>query len=523
MTSPASLLQQWLRPATRRGADDVAPSHLSPIAGGRAEPDDHAWATSNVRRHLFRTSARVALLLALDLLALVALDAVLHQLRELPLLALGVLDVVHVVGSPGLVGSPQNVGGWGPFAFAVILALAATGNYGAGDRRRDPQHLLLACTLAMALVLWRPLWDRPIPVATQYAATVVLLAAALSLTRRMLDVAVRYTRPIRSAAPRTMLIGRGSDCMASLGRVAFADEYGFTVVGLIDTDSPASPTAAGNSTDLERALRAANVDTVVLCGAVDEKLVARVVRAATIAQCEVLAASQTLELAGVRPEIVCRRGQPFIELRAAALRGEQLVAKRALDLVVASAALVVLAPVLLLIAAAIRLETRGPIVFGHRRAGRHGRPFMCYKFRSMHTDAERILHSNPELYVEYLRNDYKLPPDRDPRITRVGRFLRTTSLDELPQLWNVVRGDMSLVGPRAIMLDELRHYGAEQPLFLSLKPGITGVWQVNGRSNIHYPHRTVIELGYVRSWSLARDLTILLRTIPAVLSRRGAH
>ena len=105
-------------------------------------------------------------------------------------------------------------------------------------------------------------------------------------------------------------------------------------------------------------------------------------------------------------------------------------------------------------------------MFGQKRVGRHGRRFKCYKFRSMRVDAEQVLRDDPALYAEYVRNDYKLPPESDPRITRMGRFLRRTSLDELPQLWNVLRGDMSLVGPRPIVPDELRHYGSEEPLFL---------------------------------------------------------
>lgn len=139
------------------------------------------------------------------------------------------------------------------------------------------------------------------------------------------------------------------------------------------------------------------------------------------------------------------------------------------------------------------------------------------------SNAEAILRSDPELYAEYVRNDFKLPPERDTRITRMGRFLRRTSLDELPQLWNVLRGEMSLVGPRPVVVDELTHYGTEKPVFLSLKPGVTGAWQVNGRSSVPYPDRAMVELEYVRSWSLGRDLQILLQTVPAVLAQRGAH
>jgi lipopolysaccharide/colanic/teichoic acid biosynthesis glycosyltransferase len=141
----------------------------------------------------------------------------------------------------------------------------------------------------------------------------------------------------------------------------------------------------------------------------------------------------------------------------------------------------------------------------------------------MYTDAEQRLRSHPQLYRTYVENDYKLPEEVDTRITRIGRFLRRTSLDELPQLWNVLKGEMSLVGPRPIVPDEIRHYNGEASLLLTLKPGITGAWQVSGRSTLQYPERATVELEYVEQWSLLSDLWILLRTIPAVLTRRGAH
>jgi lipopolysaccharide/colanic/teichoic acid biosynthesis glycosyltransferase len=140
----------------------------------------------------------------------------------------------------------------------------------------------------------------------------------------------------------------------------------------------------------------------------------------------------------------------------------------------------------------------------------------------MRKDAEASLRGDPELYREYVENNFKLSDDRDPRLTRVGRWLRRTSLDELPQLLNVFVGDMSLVGPRPIVPEELERYGHGAAVFLSLKPGMTGAWQVNGRSTIGYPARADIELEYVRNWSLGRDLWILLTTIPAVLRMRGA-
>jgi exopolysaccharide production protein ExoY len=141
----------------------------------------------------------------------------------------------------------------------------------------------------------------------------------------------------------------------------------------------------------------------------------------------------------------------------------------------------------------------------------------------MFTDAEQRLQSDPELHAEYVRNGFKLPDGQDPRITPLGRILRRTSLDELPQLWNVLRGEMSLVGPRPIVPAEIRHYDEDGQMLLLLQPGITGLWQVSGRSNLAYPERTDLELEYVERWTLGRDLRILAATVPAVLQRRGAH
>ena len=141
----------------------------------------------------------------------------------------------------------------------------------------------------------------------------------------------------------------------------------------------------------------------------------------------------------------------------------------------------------------------------------------------MRDGADQELVSDPKLYAEYVSNGYKLPPSRDPRVSGVGRVLRRWSLDELPQLFNVLEGTMSLVGPRPIVPEEITHYGRNAALFLSLKPGMTGMWAVSGRSGVRYPDRVDLELEYVRNWSVFRDLGILARTLPAVLLRRGAY
>jgi exopolysaccharide production protein ExoY len=196
--------------------------------------------------------------------------------------------------------------------------------------------------------------------------------------------------------------------------------------------------------------------------------------------------------------------------------------KRDMDIALAAVLLLVAAPVMLIIAAAIRWTSPGAAIFRQVRIGRNARPFRIWKFRTMRGDAEAVLRADAALYAEYVANDYKLPPDRDPRITPLGRWLRRTSLDELPQLINVLRGEMSLVGPRPIVTDEIAHYGDHADTFHAALPGLTGAWQVAGRSDLRYPERCDVELEYVRNWSLARDLMILLATVRLVISGRGA-
>ena len=217
-------------------------------------------------------------------------------------------------------------------------------------------------------------------------------------------------------------------------------------------------------------------------------------------------------------------GIPMISLLSGSLTVVQATGKRIADLLGSFVLLVVLAPVLAVIACLIRLSSPGPVLFGQKRIGQGGKLFTVYKFRTMVPNAEAILRSKPELYRQYVANNYKLPEGEDPRITRVGQVLRTTSLDELPQLLNVLKGDMSLVGPRPVVPDEVENYGDYASLFLSAKPGMTGHWQVNGRSEVaEYSKRVELDLEYIRDRSLAKDFEILLRTVPSVLRRKGAH
>ncbi len=198
--------------------------------------------------------------------------------------------------------------------------------------------------------------------------------------------------------------------------------------------------------------------------------------------------------------------------------------KRAMDLGGALALLLACLPVFLAVALLVRRDG-GPVFYAHPRIGRHGRPFGCLKFRSMVVDADRrlaeVLARDPAARAEW-EATRKLR--RDPRVTAIGRFLRATSLDELPQLINVLRGEMSLVGPRPVQAAELeQHYGADAAHYLAVRPGITGPWQVSGRSDTSYATRVALDVAYATSPSLWTDIAILLRTPLAVLQRRGAY
>ncbi len=198
--------------------------------------------------------------------------------------------------------------------------------------------------------------------------------------------------------------------------------------------------------------------------------------------------------------------------------------KRVFDVVFALLLGLLALPLGLLIASAIAIDSPGPVFFVHTRIGRGKRRFRLWKFRSMVTDAgpvlERYLDEHPGLALEW-RSTHKLR--NDPRITRVGRILRKTSLDELPQLWNVLRGDMSMVGPRPIVQAEVPKYGPSFALYSQVLPGLTGLWQVSGRNDVTYRERVELDSKYIRNWTAATDFSVLLKTVRVVLGGRGAY
>ena len=199
-------------------------------------------------------------------------------------------------------------------------------------------------------------------------------------------------------------------------------------------------------------------------------------------------------------------------------------AKRLFDLVATISGGLLISPILLLLAVIVGIDNKGRIIFAHRRVGKGGKLFPCYKFQSMVPDAqkrlEEYLAENPEARKEW-EESFKLT--NDPRVTKLGAFLRKTSLDELPQLWNVLMGDMSLVGPRPIVTKEIERYGDYIREYYMVPPGITGMWQVNGRSDTTYEERVAMDTWYVRNWSVWIDLVYLFKTVKTVFTGKGAY
>jgi exopolysaccharide biosynthesis polyprenyl glycosylphosphotransferase len=466
-------------------------------------------------RHLLRAVLRTLVLAAGDLTALWAV-------RELYRLVADRAVLGQALAGPARALVPGAVfEGW-QLAAALLTGLVVTGNYGAGDHRRDPRRLLLGCALAAALPLWLPLWDRGLAlVAAQYAATTLGAWIAVTTFRLSLEAVDAHVIGRRPASSRTVLVGPAGACRGVGGRRAFAHRSEHAVLGFVDVIAPPHAESLGHVTRLPGIIHERRVETVVLCGALPRETLRDVVDSAVTAGCHIFAVPPVFDVPGVDPVVVWKRGQPLVELVGQTLKAQQFLVKRALDVAGAALGLVLLSPVFALLAVAIRLDSKGPVFFTQRRAGLGGRPFRMLKFRTMRDGAEDLREVFAHLNHSGDPRLFKIM--EDPRVTRVGGWLRRWSLDELPQLWNVLKGDMSLVGPRPFFESDLDYYEIHHFGRLGARPGITGLWQVSGRSDI-VDFEEVVELDtrYIREWSLRLDLKLLLLTVPAVMRRHGA-
>lgn len=320
---------------------------------------------------------------------------------------------------------------------------------------------------------------------------------------------------------RTVIVGHGAAAVRAAEALTSEHSLGYAVIGIISPSAVAGLSTAKPWTRLVQQFRA---DLVVVAPEADETLdrnrnealVRERVRFAVMPHAEGLPVSGCVQTYFFRHDLV------MLSYRNNLSQPLARMVKLALDAVGAAIILLAISPVLLAVALLVKLDG-GPVFFAHPRIGAGGRRFHCLKFRSMRVDSaevlDRLLSTNPAAAVEWaatqkLRND--------PRVTKVGAWLRKTSLDELPQLLNVLRLEMSLVGPRPIVDAELAHYGENITYYYETRPGLTGLWQVSGRSDTTYQKRVQLDTWYVKNWTLWHDIAILAKTVPAVLDRTGA-
>jgi exopolysaccharide biosynthesis polyprenyl glycosylphosphotransferase len=385
-------------------------------------------------------------------------------------------------------------------------------------------HAVAASVLGLAAVgFLSKLWIARSWLLLLFASAVIVLSAERYLVRTVFGLLRRRGLLLRPV----VIVGGNTEAIALSATLVNNPVIGYRVVGFVDDTAP----VGGYLLDHKPVLGAVDqvVDVVRRCNAsgalvatsaIDPEVTNRLARQLNEAG---YYAELSLSLRGIAPQRLAVRALGHYQVASIGpvqRSGWRGMAKRALDVVGAAAGLLLTAPVLALIAVAIKLNSSGSMLFRQERVGHDGKPFRMLKFRTMVRDAETLMadlvHQN-----EVDGPLFKLK--NDPRVTRVGHILRRFSLDELPQLWNVLRGDMSLVGPRPALPREITSWGPELHQRLRVKPGITGMWQVNGRSNASFEDYARLDLYYVDNWSLLTDLAIIVKTVVAVLRRHGAY
>ena len=374
-------------------------------------------------------------------------------------------------------------------------------------------------------------WAFQLDVARGFVVLAVPLAAWLTLLQRFTQRKVLHRARRRGQHLQTTLLVGHRSAVASLDeqldREAF---HGYRVVGCCLPADQFSPTVdafnglpiLGHLAEVADVVARYEVDTVAVlpCPELDGPALRRLGWALEKTPAELLLAPAVTEIVGTRVRIRPVCGLPLMHMERPELTGIRRVAKELFDRSAALLGVVLLAPVLLGIALAVKATSRGPVLFRQERVGREGQTFLMLKFRSMVTGAHRMID---DLAHESDGNGVLFKRKVDPRVTRVGRFLRRYSLDELPQLFNVLRGDMSLVGPRPPLPREVDRYGFDMHRRFLVKPGLTGLWQVSGRSDLSWDDSVRIDVRYVENWSLTFDFMILWKTVGAVLRGRGAY
>jgi exopolysaccharide biosynthesis polyprenyl glycosylphosphotransferase len=382
-------------------------------------------------------------------------------------------------------------------------------------------HAVLAATVCTALIEI----VIAVPVSRAWLLSLFLIALAGVLAERsVVRVLFRRARASGHLKRPVVMIGTNAEALGVVDMLQSSPELGYEVVGLLDCDTaygvvPPVPVLGRWSDAIEIVQEVDATGVIIAASAMDVPLANRLAR-------ELMERGYHVELTSGLVDISANRlvarplgRRPVLHVEPVHRFGWRGVAKRVFDTVIAAAGLVLVSPILLAAAIAIKLDSPGPVFFRQDRIGKNGKHFGVLKLRTMLTDAERSLaalksQSEVDGPLFKMRND--------PRVTRVGRVLRSWSIDELPQLWNVLRGEMSIVGPRPALPGETSAWSPQLQNRLRVKPGITGMWQVNGRSSSSFEDYERYDLYYVDNWSLLTDLAIIAKTVPVVLLRRGA-
>ena len=358
-----------------------------------------------------------------------------------------------------------------------------------------------------------------------YAA--ILIAVLLGISRIVKAAILASLRRRGRAVDRVVIVGAGETGRTVMSTLVANPELGYQVVGFVDDNPEKASTdigrfqALGPVDNLPRLLEDQLIDQVII--ALPWQAHRKIVR--LVSECQradvrasIIPDMFQLSLSQVGVEDI--NGIPLIGMREVSLSGFNLALKRVTDVILSALMLIIGSPLLLLVALAIRLDSKGPILYRQDRVGRSGRLFRMVKFRSMIVGAD----ADWEALAKSEGMDERRPKLKDdPRTTRLGRILRRSSLDELPQLFNVLRGEMSIVGPRPALPEEVSKYQEWHRKRLEIVPGITGLWQVSGRSTIPFDEMVLLDVYYIENWSLGTDLRILLQTIPMVIFGQGAY
>jgi exopolysaccharide biosynthesis polyprenyl glycosylphosphotransferase len=495
-----------------------------PFVGAGVSGDDESG--GDIRRARILPSVvqfRASLRRLVSILALIAIDV--GGLAGALYLAL-VLRTIYYGERPILWGLPWNAESeWLPFlALVTVLVFWRGGLYAPREQRagagRVVSSLLLVTVITLAFAVGTGYHHTTFGL---YVTAFVLAAIVIGTLRAAYEVLTQDVWRLAGVRRRAVLVGSGDrlvELRRALGLGRGGIDYDF-LGAVTDNGGGSGLTELGTLDDLSQLLEALHPDEVIVSAAdLGEAQLLDLVDEASRAGVKVRIAPTTMELLTQRAEYVAGQGVPLFELRPPVFAGLDWATKRAFDIVVSCAIIVAAAPLWLLIALAVKLDSPGPVFYRDRRVGLNEREFGMFKFRSMYTDAGQR-QAGLEASNEASGPLFKIKDD--PRVTRVGKFVRRYSIDELPQVLNVLRGEMSLVGPRPLPLrDYVQLEDWHRKRYLVL-PGMTGLWQVSGRIELTFDDLVRLDFYYLENWSIWLDISILAKTLPAVLARRGAY